>query len=101
MKLTVQWEVHARSDREAIFRYLYQEAGLAVASATDDKFVSMVDILKENPLAGTKAGKTAKQRKLVVPRFPFIIVYVAEETAVRILRVLHTSRKIAGRYSKS
>lgn len=101
MTTIVQWEVQARTDREAIFRYLYQEAGLAVASATDDKFVSMVNILKENPLAGTKAGRTEKQRKLVVPRFPFIIVYVAEETVVRILRVLHTSRKIAGRYSKS
>ncbi|GLR10254.1 plasmid stabilization protein [Mixta theicola] len=101
MTTIVQWEAQARTDREAIFRYLYQEAGLAVASATDDKFVSMVNILKENPLAGTKAGRTEKQRKLVVPRFPFIIVYVAEETVVRILRVLHTSRKIAGRYSKS
>jgi plasmid stabilization system protein ParE len=93
--------MQARADREAIFRYLYQEAGLAVASATDDKFVSMAEILRENPLAGTQAGKTAKQRKLVVPRFPFIIVYVVEERVVCILRVLHTSRKIAGRYSQS
>lgn len=96
----VQWEIRARADREAIFRYLYQEAGLPVASATDDKFVSMISILRENPLAGVKVGKTAKQRKLVVPRFPFIIVYVADETVVRILRILHTSCKIAGRYSK-
>jgi len=96
----VQWEIQARADREAIFRYLYQEAGLPVASATDDKFVGMVSILRENPLAGVKAGRTVKQRKLVVPRFPFIIIYVAEETVVRILRVLHTSRKIAGRYSR-
>ena len=98
MTSTVHWEAQARSDREAIFRYLYQEAGLPVASATDDKFVGMVSMLRENPLAGTEAGKTAKQRKLVVPRFPFIIVYVAEETSVRILRILHTSRKITSRY---
>jgi toxin ParE1/3/4 len=97
----VQWEMQARADREAIFRYLYQEAGLSVASAADDKLISMVSILKENPQAGVKAGRTAKQRKLVVPRFPFIIVYVAEESLVLILRVLHTSRKIAGRYSRS
>ncbi|RWR02591.1 plasmid stabilization protein [[Pantoea] beijingensis] len=101
MTSDVQWEIRARADREAIFRYLYQEAGLPVASATDDKLVSMVSILRENPLAGVKAGRTAKQRKLVVPHFPFIIVYVAEETVVRILRVLHTSRKVASRYSRS
>lgn len=97
----VEWEKQARADREAIFLYLYQAAGVLVASATDDKFASMVDILRENPLASTKAGSAEKQRKLVVPRFPFIIVYVAESNSVRILRVLHTSRKIAGRYGKS
>ncbi|CAY76186.1 hypothetical protein EPYR_03806 [Erwinia pyrifoliae DSM 12163] len=69
-----------------------------MASATDDKFASMVGILKDNPLAGTKAGRTGKQRKLVVARFPFIIIYVAENKMVRILRVLHTSRKISSRY---
>jgi addiction module RelE/StbE family toxin len=96
----IQWEKQAQADRETIFRYLYQEAGLSVASATDDRFISMVAILQENPLAGTKAGRTEKQRKLVVPRFPFIIVYVAEESVVRVLRLLHTSRKIAGYYRK-
>lgn len=101
MRTAVEWEKQARADREAIFLYLYQEAGVLVASATDDRFASMVDILRENPLAGTKAGSVEKQRKLVVPRFPFIIVYVVENTSVRILRVLHTSRKIAGLYSKS
>jgi toxin ParE1/3/4 len=97
----VEWEKQARADREAISLYLYKEADVPVASATDDKFVSMVDILRENLLAGTKAGSAEKQRKLIVPRFPFILVYVVENTSIRILRVLHTSRKIAGRYSKS
>ncbi|WP_241568995.1 type II toxin-antitoxin system RelE/ParE family toxin [Rosenbergiella collisarenosi] len=97
----VEWEIRAKADREAIFRYLYQEAGLPVASATDDKLISMVSILKENPLVGVKSGTTTGQRKLVVPHFPFIIVYIAEEKVVHILRVLHTSRKIAGRYSRS
>ncbi|WP_092876794.1 type II toxin-antitoxin system RelE/ParE family toxin [Izhakiella capsodis] len=100
MKSDVQWEIQAQEDRETIFRYLYQEAGLLVASATDDKLVSMIGILSENPQAGVEAGRTVKRRKLVVPHFPFNITYVAEETVVRILRVLHTSRKIAGRYSR-
>ena len=101
MTSDVQWEIQVKADREAIFRYLYQEAGLPVASMADDKLVSMVNLLRDNPLAGTQAGKTVKQRKLVVPHFPFIIIYVAEETVVRILRVLHTSRKIAGRYTRN
>jgi len=95
----VQWEKQAQADRETIFRYLYREAGLLVASATDDKFTSMASLLSENPQAGTKVG-TEKQYKLVGPRFPFIIVYIAETDGVRILRVLHTSRKISGRYQR-
>jgi len=97
---TVQREIQAQADREVIFRYLYQEAGLPVASATDDKFVSMVSILKENPLTGVKNERTTKQRKLVVPHFPFIIIYVVEETVIRILLILHTSRKIVGCYQR-
>jgi addiction module RelE/StbE family toxin len=94
----VEWEKRAQNDREDIFRYLNREAGAVVAIAADDRLTCMTDILKENPLAGVKAGRQESQRKLVVPHFPFIIVYVAEKEHVRILRVLHTSRKIASRY---
>ncbi|EOF5091859.1 hypothetical protein ACK1G0_004870 [Salmonella enterica] len=58
----------------------------------------MAAILAENSLAGVKAGRSERQRKLVVPHFPFIIVYATENKNVRIL---HTSRKIASRYSQS
>lgn len=74
---------------EARYRlYLNREAGVMVAIAADDRLAGMVTILTENPLAGVKAGRSEKQRKLVVPHFPFIIVYVAESARVRILRVL-------------
>jgi plasmid stabilization system protein ParE len=97
----VEWEKRAQSDRENIFLYLNQEAGAVVAVAADDRLTGMAAILKENPLAGVKAGRSDRQRKLVVPHFPFIIVYVVEKSHVRILRVLHTSRRIAGQYSQS
>ncbi|WP_114192143.1 type II toxin-antitoxin system RelE/ParE family toxin [Edaphovirga cremea] len=95
----VRWELRAQVDRESIFRYLYREAGLLVASATDDKFEMLASLLEDNPEAGTEAGKSRKNRKLTVPRFPFIIVYVNEPGEVRILRVLHTARHIASKYS--
>lgn len=101
MTVTVEWEKRAQTDRENIFLYLNREAGALVAIAADERLAGMTAILAENPLAGVKAGRSEKQRKLVVPHFPFIIVYVAESARVRILRVLHTSRKIAGQYSQS
>ncbi|HBC0336832.1 TPA: type II toxin-antitoxin system RelE/ParE family toxin [Salmonella enterica subsp. enterica serovar Napoli] len=101
MTIRVEWEKRAQHDRENLFQYLNREAGAMVAIAADDRLAGMAAILTENPLAGVKAGRSEKQRKLVVPHFPFIIVYVAESARVRILRVLHTSRKIAGQYSQS
>ncbi|WP_447088468.1 type II toxin-antitoxin system RelE/ParE family toxin (plasmid) [Enterobacter asburiae] len=101
MSIRVEWEKRAQHDRENLFRYLNREAGAMVAIAVDDRLAGMAAILAENPLAGVKAGRSEKQRKLVVPHFPFIIVYVAESARVRILRVLHTSRKIAEQYSQS
>ncbi|EFN7977567.1 type II toxin-antitoxin system RelE/ParE family toxin [Escherichia coli] len=101
MTVRVEWEKRAQHDRENIFLYLNREAGAMVAIAADDRLAGMVTILTENPLAGVKAGRSERQRKLVVPHFPFIIVYVAERARVRILRVLHTSRKIAGQYNQS
>lgn len=74
----------AQRDREDIFLYLNREAGTAIAIAADDRLADMTGILEENPLAGVKAGRLESQRKLVVPHFPFIIIYVAEKEHVRI-----------------
>ncbi|WP_312626797.1 type II toxin-antitoxin system RelE/ParE family toxin [Scandinavium sp.] len=101
MTIRIEWEKRAQQDRENIFLYLNREAGAVVAIAADGRLAGMASILTENPLAGVRAGRSDKQRKLVVPHFPFIIVYVAENTRVRILRVLHTSRKVAGQYGQN
>ncbi|EJU3354581.1 type II toxin-antitoxin system RelE/ParE family toxin [Salmonella enterica] len=101
MTVRVEWDKRAQYDRENIFQYLNREAGVAVAIAADDRLSAMVTILEENPLAGVQAGRKENQRKLVVPHFPFIIAYIFEKEHVRILRVLHTSRKIASQYRKT
>lgn len=94
----IVWEEKAQADREGIFRYLYEEAGLSVASAADEQFVKLAAMLEDNPEAGVKVNQSKKQRKLIVTRFPFIMIYAIEMEEVRILRVLHTARKIASQY---
>ncbi|HFJ2163896.1 TPA: hypothetical protein ACJGLG_004868 [Salmonella enterica subsp. enterica serovar Typhimurium] len=37
MSVRVEWEKHAQSDREYIFRYLNREAGAVIAIAADDR----------------------------------------------------------------
>lgn len=99
MTRKVRWAKQARADREAVFRYLLKEADLSVASAADDKFATLISLLKEHPETGRAAGRKPNQRKMTLARFPFILIYVIESDWISILRILHTSRRIAGQYS--
>jgi len=94
----LRWESRASIDREDIFIWLSRHAGCQVAIAADDKLSRMAAILIDNPQAGGVAGKAQNQRKLVVPHFPFILVYLLVNDEVRILRVLHTSRRLTSRW---
>lgn len=69
------------------FLYLAREAGGLVAVAADDRIAGMIDILKDNPPAGTKAGGRENQRKLVVPHFPLIVVCGAGHENLITLRI--------------
>lgn len=93
------WERKAQEDREMIFQYFFEHAGLALADQVEAKFESMAELLQANPLLGKpiKNGKKAF-RKLVIPHFPFIFIYAVAEQRIMILRVLHTSRKLSGHY---
>jgi len=81
--------------------YLNKEAGAMVAIAADDRFVAMIEILKGNLLAGLRAGRTEKQRKLAIPHFPFIVVYIVDKTQVHILRIFHAAHKLAQRFKST
>ena len=78
MSVEIVWDRLALTDRENIFLYLNQEAGAAVAIAVDDRIFSLIEI--------------------VVPHFPFIVVYSTAEHRVSVLRILHTSRKMTELY---
>ncbi|WP_409309179.1 type II toxin-antitoxin system RelE/ParE family toxin [Pectobacterium sp. B1J-3] len=100
MTFKVRWEKQSLTDREGIYRYLYKEAELNVANAADEKFISSVSLLEVTPEAGIDIGKSGERRKLVLTRFPFIIIYAFKRklNEVHILRILHTSRKLSASY---
>ncbi|WP_413726409.1 type II toxin-antitoxin system RelE/ParE family toxin [Sodalis sp. RH16] len=100
MTAVVQWAKQAQADREAIYVYLYREAGMVIADSVDEKFIAMATLLEKTPLCGVQTGNKSSRRKLVMPRLPFIMVYAIEAHKVRILRILHTSRKITSRYQQ-
>ncbi|MBD2812499.1 type II toxin-antitoxin system RelE/ParE family toxin [Xenorhabdus sp. Vera] len=98
--ITISWEETAQTDREQIYLYFFEQAGLLLADEIDAKFVEMSELLKVTPYAGVKARNSPDERyrKLVVPRFPFVMLYRYDKEIenIKILRILHIARKITG-----
>jgi len=51
-----------------------------------------VEILQTHPMAG-RVGRVPGTRELVVPGTPYIVAYSLQAGMVRILAILHSSRK--------
>ena len=58
------------------------------------RFFSLVlnsfDNISQNPFAYPKTSNNL--RKCVMKKFPFVILYIVDETIIRIIAVFHTSR---------
>ncbi|MBD2785790.1 type II toxin-antitoxin system RelE/ParE family toxin [Xenorhabdus sp. DI] len=83
-----------------MYLYFFEHAGLLLADEIDAKSVEMAEFLKVTPYAGAKARNSSDERykKLVAPHFPFIMFYRYDEDIknIKILRILHTARRING-----
>ncbi|MGV7962433.1 type II toxin-antitoxin system RelE/ParE family toxin [Photorhabdus tasmaniensis] len=98
--IRISWEETAHTDREQIYLYFFEQAELLLADEINTKFSEMAELLKVSPYVGIKARNSPDERyrKLVVPHFPFIMLYRYDEDIenIKILRILHTSRRITG-----
>ncbi|WP_439070471.1 type II toxin-antitoxin system RelE/ParE family toxin (plasmid) [Serratia nevei] len=92
----ILWDDPAQTDREQIYIYFFEQAGLLLADRIDARFEELAALLLTNPVAGVKARKNTddRYRKLIVPHFPFILLYRYDDNEIHILRVLHTSRRV-------
>ncbi|MCH7651710.1 MAG: type II toxin-antitoxin system RelE/ParE family toxin [Nitrospinae bacterium] len=78
-------EYIAEDDPEAAYRVLTQIQAAA-------------DSLSRHPEMG-RPGRVEKTRELVISGLPYILPYYIKKNEVRILAVLHTSRKWPGNFS--
>lgn len=85
MKLV--WSRFAWSDRDDIFSYIEAESPRA-AVHVDEQIIDAVRRLLDFPESG-RPGRIAGTRELVIPRTPYVVAYLIDDDAVRILRVLH------------
>jgi toxin ParE1/3/4 len=89
--LKLEWSVWAQADRDAIFDYI--EVDNPHAAVTVDMRISdRVKLLGRLPGSG-RPGRVEGTRELVITRTPYIVAYRIVGATVRILRVLHSSRR--------
>jgi toxin ParE1/3/4 len=83
----VEWSCFAVEDRIRIFDYIEQDDPLT-AVVVDERIMEQTATLEQFPQCG-RQGRVEATRELVVSRTPFIVVYCVQESAVRVLRILH------------
>jgi toxin ParE1/3/4 len=88
----VELSVDAESDLDGVFNYLHGQ-NPAAATRVLDAIISAAMHLESFPLLG-KEGRIAGTRELVIPGWPYVIVYsIKDEYFLQIERVLHTKRQ--------
>jgi addiction module RelE/StbE family toxin len=89
--MIVKWLVQAFTDLDQIFDYILErnpQAALKVYEAIRHQ----VGTLADHPQLG-RTGRVRGTRELVITGLPYIVAYYIKGQEVRILTVLHTSRK--------
>jgi addiction module RelE/StbE family toxin len=89
--MIVVWSRKAQADRDEAMDYLEAESP-AAALAVDDRIDMQMLLLSQFPEAG-RPGRVAGTRELVVQDTSYIAAYRVASGKIRILRLLHTSRR--------
>lgn len=89
--MEVIWLEEALQDLKEIGRYIAED-NPAAAYRVLTKIEASTNSLQHHPQLG-RSGRVLKTRELVVPSLPYIIPYYIKRQEVRILAVMHTSRK--------
>lgn len=85
------WEEESLDDREKIFEFLY-DFNPAVAEKTDEIIEQKVETLLQHPLIGVQRGGI-KGRLLIIPEVSMIVSYWVDNSAIRVMRVLHQKQQ--------
>ncbi len=87
----LEWSAYAWADRDAIFDYVESDRPRA-ANAVDDRIRKQVETLPRFPQSG-RSGRIEGTRELVISGTPYIAAYRITGNTVRILPLLHGSRR--------
>jgi len=86
--MLVRWTAPAANDLTRICDYTQQHFNPGQARSVALAIYEAAESLCTLPNRG-RPGRKANTRELVIPRFPFLIVYRARGNMVEIVRILH------------
>lgn len=89
--MEVEWLDEALADLQTIGQYIAEDDPVA-AYRVITKIEAAGNSLEHNPRLG-RPGRVPKTRELVIPKLPYILPYYLTRTKIRILAVMHASRK--------
>jgi len=89
--MKIAWSPTALNDLKSLREYIAAD-NPAAATATAEAFLSAAENLRQFPARG-RAGRVPDTRELVIPGLSYIIVYTVEGDCLKIITVLHTSRR--------
>jgi len=89
--MRIRWTEGANGNLDQVEEYIAQDNPPATV-ATVNKIIEAAQMLSDYPTIG-KRGRERGTRELVVAGLPFIIIYVANQEELVIIRVLHTAMK--------
>lgn len=87
----VRWTTPAREQLVSAYEFIADENRAAAARITEQIWET-TQLLARHPMAG-RPGRVSGTRELVVSGTPFVAAYSVAKKEVRILAILHASRK--------
>jgi toxin ParE1/3/4 len=94
--MEIVWRRTALNDLETIREFIAQDNPEA-ATRVRDTIRTAIDRLARHPRLG-RAGRVEGTRELIISNAPYIVAYRVVEDQLRILAILHTSRRWPRRF---
>ncbi len=88
--MTIKFHSEARKEFFEASEY-YEEQVVGLGDDFVDEVEKVLNVIEQQPTAGTKITKT--ERRFLVSRFPYGIIYSVEERLITIFAVMNLRRK--------
>ena len=90
--MIVRFSPSAQADIQSIYDYIAHE-NPAIAARVVGAIEMATQRLAQFPLSG-RMGAVEKTRELVIPRLPYIAVYIVGDEEVQIIAVFHAAQDV-------